>query len=222
MKKSLSHRIKNRLRKMLPTVTLGAQPEPAAVPRTESTAVAPHLYNVRKEILRTFHGGCFDAIDMEPCGLIRIEGWCLEHISQVLDFIKVYIDETVVPIEYYYRVYRADIAVHAGTNNHFTGFAIEYLVSSPFKDIRVTFRDEEIFSSKVEYRVATPHYAELISRTKAATRDDIYGSAPASRFVSDVIMNLASSYLLSPVLDFGCGSGALIRNLRSIGIEALA
>ncbi|MBF0487407.1 MAG: class I SAM-dependent methyltransferase [Nitrospirae bacterium] len=222
MKESLSHRIKNRLRKMLPTVTLGshhAGSEPAAPPQTDNTVETP-LYNVRKEILRTFQGGCFDAIDMEPCGLVRIEGWCLEHISQVLDFIKLYINETVVPIEYYYRVYRADIAVHAGTNNHFTGFAIEYLVSSPFKDIRVTFREEDVFTSKIEYQVAAPHYAGLISRTTAATRDDIYGSAPASRFVSDVIMNLASSYLLSPVLDFGCGSGALIRNLRGIGIEA--
>ncbi|MEO5359333.1 MAG: class I SAM-dependent methyltransferase [Nitrospirota bacterium] len=213
MKGSLSYRIKNGLLKILPRAAV-------RFPHLGSESAAPPLYNVKKDILRTFQGGCIDAIDIEPCGLLRLEGWYIENVLQLLDYIKLYIDETLVPVAYYYRVHRADIAAHAGITNYFSGFALEYQVFSAFKDLRVTFKDEEIFSSKVEYQIAAPHYAELISQTKPATRKDIYGSAPAARYVSEVIMNLASSYLLSPVLDFGCGSGALIRNLRGIGIEA--
>ncbi|MBF0318630.1 MAG: class I SAM-dependent methyltransferase [Nitrospirae bacterium] len=213
MKGSLSYRIKNGLLKILPRAAV-------RFPHLGQESAAPPLYNVRKDILQTFHGGCVDAIDIEPCGLIRVEGWYVGDITHVLDYIKVYINDTPLPVAFYYRVHRADIAVHAGLNNNFAGFAIEYMVTSAFNGIRVTFKDEEIFSSKSEYQIAAPHYAELISQTKVAVRKDIYGSAPAARYVSEVVMNLTDSYLQSPVLDFGCGSGALIRNLRNRGIEA--
>jgi 2-polyprenyl-3-methyl-5-hydroxy-6-metoxy-1,4-benzoquinol methylase len=50
-------------------------------------------------------------------------------------------------------------------------------------------------------------------------RDGIYGFGPPSPVVSEEVLYLART-LPAPVLDFGCGAGALICALRRYGIEA--
>lgn len=50
-------------------------------------------------------------------------------------------------------------------------------------------------------------------------RDQIYGSGPPVHVVSDEVLYLAR-VLPPPILDFGCGGGALVRALRREGIEA--
>jgi SAM-dependent methyltransferase len=66
--------------------------------------------------------------------------------------------------------------------------------------------------------VPTP-YGPLHTETAILGRESIYGSGPPMHIVSDEVLQLARR-LPPPILDFGCGAGALLRALRREGIEA--
>ncbi len=67
-----------------------------------------------------------------------------------------------------------------------------------------------------------PHYEFLLTRgDKVFHRSDIYGSGPPVGEVSPEVKRLSLAHLLPPILDFGCGAGALVRELRENGLEAV-
>jgi SAM-dependent methyltransferase len=67
--------------------------------------------------------------------------------------------------------------------------------------------------------LADVHYDGLLDTSKTYHRDQIYGSGQPNAAVHPESMALARA-LPGPLLDFGCGSGALVKELRTSGIEA--
>ncbi|WFS03273.1 class I SAM-dependent methyltransferase [Rhizobium tumorigenes] len=64
-----------------------------------------------------------------------------------------------------------------------------------------------------------PPYAGLLTGDKVYKRDQIYGTGPSVTFVDSQVAKLITS-ASGRILDFGCGSGALVGYLRSSGYNA--
>jgi len=64
-----------------------------------------------------------------------------------------------------------------------------------------------------------PHYQHLFDEQRVLHREDIYGYGPPTPETDAHVLGLARC-LPGPVLDFGCGSGALVRALLAAGVEA--
>jgi 2-polyprenyl-3-methyl-5-hydroxy-6-metoxy-1,4-benzoquinol methylase len=67
--------------------------------------------------------------------------------------------------------------------------------------------------------VTAPDYAELLTRREPLRRSDVYGSGPPVAAVSGEILGF-KPWMQGAVLDFGCGAGALVHELRRNGTEA--
>ena len=81
-------------------------------------------------------------------------------------------------------------------------------------------RNHQVKSSHTEIlNRFSPRYEHLFLTDQVLHRENIYGSGPPVDSVSRDDLNLALR-LKPPILDFGCGTGALIRELRLRGFEA--
>jgi SAM-dependent methyltransferase len=78
--------------------------------------------------------------------------------------------------------------------------------------------DREVATLSLSPSEETP-YAHLHTWTAVLGRADIYASGLPTRAVSAEVLSLARR-LPGPVLDFGCGAGALVAALRREGIDA--
>jgi 2-polyprenyl-3-methyl-5-hydroxy-6-metoxy-1,4-benzoquinol methylase len=69
------------------------------------------------------------------------------------------------------------------------------------------------------FQIIEPHYSNLLDEPEVLHRKEIYGFGPPSMEALNEVACLAAT-LPAPVLDFGCGSGALVKALRARGLEA--
>ena len=122
-----------------------------------------------------------------------------------------------------FMTYRPDLAKSFSSNNQFCGLVIEYLLHTSrqqeISEIEITFNNEMVFQSYEKITLSIPHYDGLFSEKKILHRDNIYGYGPPALVVGQEVQYL-SKFLISPVIDFGCGSGALVKILRAEGFEA--
>jgi SAM-dependent methyltransferase len=161
-----------------------------------------------------------DSIEIQPCGLVRVTGWAAEKIPAVV----VEADGKPVTLSFHYRTLRPDVrACHPklAVQGDFIGFASEYLLSwlpQPYS-CRVTLfvEGKPLFTGMTE--VVRPHYDNLFTTSNVLGRDDVYGVGPPNTHVDPQVLAIARM-LQGPTLDFGCGSGALVRELRCAGNEA--
>jgi SAM-dependent methyltransferase len=77
----------------------------------------------------------------------------------------------------------------------------------------------ELVRLTVDMPVQIPHYSALFDEQRVLHRESIYGYGPPAAEPNPDLVELVLS-LPTPVLDLGCGSGALVRVLRRQGIEA--
>jgi SAM-dependent methyltransferase len=162
--------------------------------------------------------GSVDSIEIQNCGLVRVMGWSTDSLPAI----TLYSDLAEVPLYAHYRTYRPDVRIaHAQTVGEYMGFASEFLL--PWKSPPVTaelallLNGTPIFTGTSE--VVEPHYGNLFRTAEVLGRNGIYGVGPPNPDVAPQLLGLAQS-LTSPTLDFGCGSGALVRALRQSGHEA--
>jgi SAM-dependent methyltransferase len=173
---------------------------------------------VRMRIHLNTGSAVFDYIDFEPYGTIRICGWSRQTD---LPHCEVETYEGILGPSATYRHIRDDVESVLGIKNSFVGFSIEFRARGT--DVRrVVFGAQAIdiadrLAALVNSEV--PHYVNLLDGDGVLHRGDIYAEGPPSDSVSPQTLKFA--FLLQPdVLDFGCGSGALIREYRTAGIEA--
>ncbi len=160
----------------------------------------------------------FDYIDFEPYGTIRVCGWSKQTD---LPHCEVETFDGILRPSATYRHIRDDVESALGIKNSFLGFSVEFRVRGT-NARRVVFGEQAIdIADRLAALVNSeiPHYVNLLDDDRVLHRGDIYGEGPPSDSVSPQILKFA--FLLQPdILDFGCGSGALIREYRTIGIEA--
>lgn len=172
------------------------------------------------EIGRPARGGFIDVIDVEPTGVIRVSGWC----ERDPDDIGLELTVNTGPVQPFaqYRTHRPDVARHLGREQEFLGFAAEFLArpcTGAIERIDVSAAGKVLARIRRRLAVVTPPYDHLFMEKHVLGRDGIYGFGPPATEVSSEVLALTER-LPGPSLDFGCGSGALLRRLRERGVDA--
>jgi 2-polyprenyl-3-methyl-5-hydroxy-6-metoxy-1,4-benzoquinol methylase len=165
--------------------------------------------------------GFLDRICVDPCGLIRIEGWW-DGVFEDETVPVISIDGIQAPFLQYFRFSRKDAALSSDEQLIPIGLGIDYLIPDTlvgtFGTLAFSLGDRSLqFTSAFTF--IDPHYKQLFSSGAVWHRDDIYGSGPPNSVVHPDVFELARR-LPPAVLDFGCGKGALLSRFRQLGIEA--
>jgi SAM-dependent methyltransferase len=175
------------------------------------------MYSERFDFAQPTSWGYIDYIETDPCGIIKLCGW-KKRDAPTQSIPTVYLDQSPVPFLQTYRTARPDLSPPR------FGLVFEYLVPDPLRNrtlkqlsVNLAGREPLVFQSAFVFII--PHYASLLNSEEVLHREHIYGSGPPNSAVSPEVIALAES-LEGRILDFGCGSGALIRHLRSRGRDA--
>jgi methyltransferase family protein len=168
--------------------------------------------------------GFWDRIEVDPAGFLRIIGWSRSRFkSKAVP--RVCLDAEHVPFLQHYRVVRPDVT-EAPTKlviPHF-GLVLEYLVpesmaARSFQSISVVLNDNSHHRFDGPFQFVIPHYRPLFQSEQVYHRENIYGSGPPNPVAQPEALELARE-LGDPILDFGCGSGALVHELQRAGLNA--
>ncbi len=164
----------------------------------------------------TIPRGAIDSVEVSGTGLLRLEGWA-EGEPPALE---VATDGRTLQTLNRYRVRRPDVARALGREESHFGFIFEFIARGPHIGV-VSLRcgGMELCSTTVGVVVEPPHYAHLFDHPEVLHREGIYGVGPPSPTVDAEVLTLARG-LPGSILDFGCGSGALVRALRQEGRQA--
>ncbi len=164
-----------------------------------------------------------DRLELDPSGVIRVAGWSRADLHTHAEP-RVFLDGETVPFLQRYRVSRPDVDSSVGEIEVLqAGIVFEYrvpesMLAKRFESVSLAIGNLELYFAG-SFDFVKPHYGELLDSERVYHRDDIYGSGPPNRVVHPDILALAKK-LESPVLDFGCGSGFVVAELRAIGVEA--
>lgn len=163
--------------------------------------------------------GVVDYIELEHYGVLRVVGWSLkpaEALSVTLS--QEGLEQSREP-DSRYRTLRHDVVVSGAGHDPLVGFMYEFIGGFGNSEMVVTVDN---FSRRIEASEVAclsrvvPHYQTLLSTDRVLHREDIYGSGPPIGNVNPDVLTLAKR-LEPPVLDFGCGAGVLVTELRPPG-----
>ncbi len=118
----------------------------------------------------------------------------------------------------------ADVSGKSGALLPQTGLELHYLVpesmiGQEYTALTLELETGDPLRFEVHARFLSPDYRVLLHSPEVLHRAHIYGSGPPNLTIHPHIVELAKE-LKGPVLDFGCGRGALVGELRRAGIEA--
>jgi SAM-dependent methyltransferase len=161
--------------------------------------------------------GFLDEIEIGPSDRVQLFGWHLGATD--LGRIEVLADDQLLhPLETF-ALSRPDVALSQGAAQ-FCGFAITYRLEAQ-RVSSVVVRSEGKIVAVVNHEFAprAPDYANLFDAQEILGREHVYSVGPPNSSPNDDVLAMASA-LPPPVLDFGCGSGALVRELRRLQVDA--
>lgn len=166
--------------------------------------------------------GFLDRAEIERIGFVRLIGW--SHVQTInLAIPAVTLNGQLLRSHKTYRFHRPDVPAVPGQLMRQTGVIMEYRLPAALmlgeSDLAVLTINGQ--SHRIGARLApiTPHYDSLLDTSQVLQREHIYGVGPPAPDVSPAVLALLDA-IEGPVLDFGCGSGALVRALRARGLEA--
>jgi 2-polyprenyl-3-methyl-5-hydroxy-6-metoxy-1,4-benzoquinol methylase len=177
---------------------------------------------ISHEVAQFHSDGAFDVLTVERAGLVRLEGWTAIEKRADITVPRCFVDGRELQVFEIFRTYRPDVTAVTKTDNCFLGLTILYRVPEEmpgtFTHLKLTLGEAVIFEAREAYQTQTPPYSRLLAAPDVLRREHIYGYGPPAAIVSDEIQCLGRM-APGPVLDFGCGSGALIKALRAFNIE---
>jgi 2-polyprenyl-3-methyl-5-hydroxy-6-metoxy-1,4-benzoquinol methylase len=165
---------------------------------------------------RQIPAGVLDGLQVRGSGQVSVDGWCDGEPPRL----ELFADGQPLPLLNEYRVRRPDVARALNREESHFGFVCEFLVRGRQLD-SITLRcgGRDLCSLQVKAPVVQPDYGHLFDHAEVLHREDIYGVGPPVPTVDGEILALARA-LPGSILDFGCGSGALVRALRQENREA--
>ncbi len=174
------------------------------------------------EIARPAAGGFLDSIQIDASGIIRITGWSLQEFD-VRFAPAVRLDAVPVPLLQHFRFSRPDVVWKQRPGFSHAGLALDYLIpeSMPGRasTLDLDLDEDRHLHITGDFQFLHPHYRPLFNVPEVLHRNQIYGSGPPNAVVNSEVLDLARE-LPGPLLDFGCGQGALLGELRRLGIDA--
>lgn len=173
-------------------------------------------------INKSISNNTWDKLRINKAGMIALEGWSaaerIEHLPNLL------INGQKINALEHFRVERMDVAQALGSDNTFTGVQVNYLLrdfENQSRTIKITLRqDDKIFYQKrIGFDFQPAHYAGLFETAQVMHREHIYATGPPSPQNAPEVLRLIER-LNGNILDFGCGSGFLVKTLREKGMSA--
>jgi SAM-dependent methyltransferase len=167
----------------------------------------------------TLRDGRVDVLTVTPDGVVSALGWA-DDLGAFERAVALRLAGVERPPTHAFRVPRPDVEGVAGAPAGFRGVVAEWILDACPSSRQVTL----IVEGRATVSVGVPKldpipYAHLHTHAAVSSRGEIYGHGPPSRVVSEEVLYLARR-LPPPVLDFGCGAGALVAALRREGREA--
>ncbi len=171
---------------------------------------------------RPIHNGFLDYLKIDPSGIINVSGWSTSAF-EAGDAPAIFLDGEAIPFLRHFRMRRPDIATATNSLCSQTGLGLDYLVPESTigrncKVISLQLRTGEVMDFAIHSRFLNPDYRSLLYSSEVIHREHIYSSGLPNLVTDPHIVELAR-HLKGPVLDFGCGRGALIAKLQRAGIE---
>lgn len=178
---------------------------------------------MRRYALRCgFNGGWLEGLEVETSGLVRVVGWHPGGLEGEATAPRLLVADRRLPLFEAYRTFRPDVGRHVGGDD-FLGAVYVYRFPEERAGARVALAVEvdakTVYRVKERFDVVRPHYEQLLDAGEVWHREQVYAFGPPSPEVGTEVARLAAA-LAGPVLDFGCGSGALVAMLRRGGVEA--
>lgn len=154
--------------------------------------------------------GCWETCQIDASGLLRVLGWTRGEVVVP----ELSVDGVAMPLLNQYRTYRPDVARQ--TQVPFSGITFEYQLpyNVTLTEIQLRVAGDRLWQAQGTLTLTAPAYEGLLSCDNVLGRQQIYGEGQPSPVVSEVVMALVEP-LPTPILDFGCGMGALLGALRS-------
>jgi SAM-dependent methyltransferase len=156
----------------------------------------------------------WDEICFEPCGIARLIGWSRRSVSEIPAPVLMAggIPQRVLNR---WRFHRPDII-----EQPLAGIAIEWFLDpGPMRFATLAIVGAPQMTLPVRLDIALPDYVMLFDAETVLKRQDIYGSGPPYTELADQVRALFP-FMTGKILDFGCGVGALVKELRMRGCAA--
>jgi SAM-dependent methyltransferase len=156
-----------------------------------------------------------DAIEGYPMPVLLVRGWfnAKEDPKITLEMQ----DGTIVAPDFFFRVPRPDVRSVSPSKLDYPGFIAEFHQVKQPRTVHVNGQKYPVDYPEL-YGSAEPHYGGLLNTNRIWRRSDIYGSGPSVDAGPDIVA--AAKAMPGPMLDFGCGNGDLVAQLRQSGTEA--
>ena len=163
-------------------------------------------------------GGAIDFLRIHEDGIVSAEGWAPD-LPALVDALRLHVNGADVSATHAFRVPRPDVEGLFGTTSGFLGAIVEWVLPPSTGSQPATFKAAPATELPITIpQVRDVPYSGLRNDPRIRHRDEIYGVGPPVPEVSNDVLHLARS-LAAPMLDFGCGAGALVRALRREGVE---
>lgn len=102
---------------------------------------------------------------------------------------------------------------------HVTEFRVPLALDGVEATVIILEGDDRAFESQpVVLEVTSPHYELFLETPVPHRRENVYSSGNPATHVHPEALSIVRS-MTGPILDFGCGSGAMVRAIRSLGTE---
>ena len=166
--------------------------------------------------------GFLDRIELDASGLIRVVGWSKLPREGFEARAAVRLDGTEIRPLQTYRVSRPDVETAEKITDRHAGVVCEYLIPQSLygQTVRVlslNIADYVALQFETDVTFVEPDYRPAFECEPVLNRSHIYGTGSPNVSIHPDVLALAKK-LPAPILDFGCGGGALIAALQASGI----
>ena len=164
--------------------------------------------------------GCWDTLTVSLSGDVIVEGWSVSE--ETIEPPHITIKGETLRLGSSFRVARKDVGEHFAEAPIHCGMQFVYKMTPDHCDrigIRIAWHGESIGEFEVDARrVVASGWSWMTDIDKVYHRDDIYQPGPPSRTITPDIADLFSG-LSGSALDFGCGIGLYVQELKRRGID---
>jgi SAM-dependent methyltransferase len=168
---------------------------------------------------RPHAGGYLDAIEVGQDGILNVVGWAPSSAAFSIPLRLTAAGGEIAPA-HVFRIPRPDLSKLTGQHPERLGLIAEFVLPGEWSGQRATLQvDGEDVESVDVPPFEPPAYAQFYGNPGVWHREHVYNVGPPIPHVSPDVLGLCADFD-APVLDFGCGAGALVAALRARGLDA--
>jgi hypothetical protein len=161
-----------------------------------------------------------EILRIQKSGVLTIEGSLKSIDPKLLINLSLDVNGQNLGSGQFYRTFKPEF--QQDNNIAFSGFELAFFIvdfNDEFLQIKILLDDIMVWETNLSYSFEKPAFAHLFHESRVLKRNEIYGSGPPIHGVTPEIWELVKDFK-GPILDFGCGSGALVEKFRNLNVES--